>query len=127
MINLCLFRSCSDRAVKLEASVETYRKKLEDLSDLRRQVKVLEEKNMTYMHNTVSLEEELRKANAARAQLETYKRQVLFKCVTSFILAFFCVFCFFTQPLNSCQDIHCSEGYFINFFYKLKIRKDVLN
>uniref|UniRef100_A0A8C1LVV5 Hook microtubule-tethering protein 1 n=1 Tax=Cyprinus carpio TaxID=7962 RepID=A0A8C1LVV5_CYPCA len=66
---------CSDRAVKLEASVETYRKKLEDLGDLRRQMRVLEEKNMTYMHNTVSLEEELRKANAARAQLETYKRQ----------------------------------------------------
>lgn len=62
--------------MKLEASVETYRKKLEDLGDLRRQVKALEEKNMTYMHNTVSLEEELRKANAARAQLETYKRQV---------------------------------------------------
>uniref|UniRef100_A0A8B9JKE1 Hook microtubule-tethering protein 1 n=1 Tax=Astyanax mexicanus TaxID=7994 RepID=A0A8B9JKE1_ASTMX len=73
---LDILRSCSDRAVKLEASVETYRKKLEDLGDLRRQVKVLEEKNMTYMHNTVSLEEELRKANAARAQLETYKRQV---------------------------------------------------
>ncbi|KAG7487704.1 hypothetical protein MATL_G00026210 [Megalops atlanticus] len=73
---LDILRSCSDRAVKLEASVETYRKKLEDLSDLRRQVKILEEKNMTYMHNTVSLEEELRKANAARTQLETYKRQV---------------------------------------------------
>ena len=28
------------------------------------------------MQNTVSLEEELRKANAARSQLETYKRQV---------------------------------------------------
>lgn len=28
------------------------------------------------MQNTVSLEEELRKANAARGQLETYKRQV---------------------------------------------------
>ncbi|KAJ8277869.1 hypothetical protein GJAV_G00081050 [Gymnothorax javanicus] len=73
---LDILRSCSDRAVKLEASVETYRKKLEDLSDLRRQVKTLEEKNMTYMQNTVSLEEELRKANAARTQLETYKRQV---------------------------------------------------
>uniref|UniRef100_A0A8C1LVX3 Hook microtubule-tethering protein 1 n=1 Tax=Cyprinus carpio TaxID=7962 RepID=A0A8C1LVX3_CYPCA len=72
---LDILRSCSDRAVKLEASVETYRKKLEDLGDLRRQMRVLEEKNMTYMHNTVSLEEELRKANAARAQLETYKRQ----------------------------------------------------
>ncbi|KAK7888829.1 hypothetical protein WMY93_024389 [Mugilogobius chulae] len=39
-------------------------------------MKLLEENNMTYMQNTVSLEEELRKANAARAQLETYKRQV---------------------------------------------------
>uniref|UniRef100_A0A8C9U4N8 Hook microtubule-tethering protein 1 n=1 Tax=Scleropages formosus TaxID=113540 RepID=A0A8C9U4N8_SCLFO len=73
---LDILRSCSDRAVKLEASVETYRKKLEDLGDLRRQVKVLEEKSMTYMQNTVSLEEELRKANASRAQLEMYKRQV---------------------------------------------------
>uniref|UniRef100_A0A8C5B3I4 Hook microtubule-tethering protein 1 n=1 Tax=Gadus morhua TaxID=8049 RepID=A0A8C5B3I4_GADMO len=73
---LDILRSCSDRAVKLEASVETYRRKLEDLGDLRRQVKQLEEKNMTYMHNTVSLEEELTKANAARTQLETYKRQV---------------------------------------------------
>ncbi|XP_052337127.1 protein Hook homolog 1-like [Oncorhynchus keta] len=73
---LDILRSCSDHAVKLEASVEKYRRKLEDLGDLRRQVKLLEEKNMTYMHNTVSLEEELRKANTARAQLETYKRQV---------------------------------------------------
>ncbi|MGH0135729.1 UNVERIFIED_CONTAM: hypothetical protein FKN15_050773 [Acipenser sinensis] len=70
------FRSCSDRAVKLEASVEGYRKKLEDLADLRKQVKSLEDKNLTYMQSSVSLEEELRKANAARTQLETYKRQV---------------------------------------------------
>lgn len=62
--------------VVLEASVETYKRKLENLGDLKRQMKLLEENNMTYMQNTVSLEEELRKANAARAQLETYKRQV---------------------------------------------------
>lgn len=59
----------------LEASVETYKRKLDNLGDLKRQMKLLEENNMTYMQNTVSLEEELRKANAARAQLETYKRQ----------------------------------------------------
>lgn len=59
--------------------MESYKKKLEDLGDLRRQVKLLEEKNTSYMQNTVSLEEELRKANAARSQLETYKRQVLHK------------------------------------------------
>ncbi|KAJ4943859.1 hypothetical protein JOQ06_006353 [Pogonophryne albipinna] len=66
----------SDRVVMLEASVDTYKRKLENLGDLKRQMKLLEENNMTYMQNTVSLEEELRKANAARAQLETYKRQV---------------------------------------------------
>lgn len=69
-------RNCSDRVVVLEASVETYKRKLENLGDLKRQMKLLEENNMTYMQNTVSLEEELRKANAARTQLETYKRQV---------------------------------------------------
>lgn len=49
-------------------------------------MKALEEKNMTYMHNTVSLEDELRKANAARAQLETYKRQVTVYIIYAFII-----------------------------------------
>ncbi|XP_069594227.1 protein Hook homolog 1 [Ranitomeya imitator] len=71
-----VLRTTSDKATKLESTVESYRKKLEDLNDLRRQVKSLEDTNLMYMHNTVSLEEELKKANAARAQLETYKRQV---------------------------------------------------
>lgn len=69
-------RHSSDKVAKLESQVDSYKKKLEDLGDLRRQVKLLEEKNTMYMQNTVSLEEELRKANAARSQLETYKRQV---------------------------------------------------
>ncbi|XP_077390670.1 protein Hook homolog 1 isoform X2 [Festucalex cinctus] len=73
---LDVLRNCSDRVVMLEASVETYKRKLENLGDLKRQMKLLEENNTIYMQNTVSLEEELRKANAARAQLETYKRQV---------------------------------------------------
>ncbi|XP_032846561.2 protein Hook homolog 3 isoform X4 [Tyto alba] len=72
-----VLRHSSDKVAKLESQVESYKKKLEDLGDLRRQVKLLEEKNTMYMQNTVSLEEELRKANAARIQLETYKRQRL--------------------------------------------------
>ncbi|XP_048394584.2 protein Hook homolog 1 isoform X1 [Stegostoma tigrinum] len=71
-----IMRNYSDKVTKLEALVETYKKKLEDLNDLKRQMKLLEDKNVMYMQNTVSLEEELRKANAARAQLEAYKRQV---------------------------------------------------
>ncbi|XP_052556331.1 protein Hook homolog 3 isoform X2 [Tympanuchus pallidicinctus] len=72
-----VLRHSSDKVAKLESQVESYKKKLEDLGDLRRQVKLLEEKNTAYMQNTVSLEEELRKANAARSQLETYKRQAV--------------------------------------------------
>nr|XP_031540199.1 protein Hook homolog 1 isoform X2 [Vicugna pacos] len=71
-----VLRATSDKANKLESMVEVYRQKLQDLNDLRKQVKTLQETNMMYMHNTVSLEEELKKANAARTQLETYKRQV---------------------------------------------------
>ncbi|CAO2588137.1 Protein Hook homolog 1 [Lemmus lemmus] len=71
-----VLRATSDKANKLESTVEVYRQKLQDLNDLRKQVKSLQETNMMYMHNTVSLEDELKKANAARAQLETYKRQV---------------------------------------------------
>ncbi|XP_062920346.1 protein Hook homolog 1 [Mobula hypostoma] len=71
-----VLRNYSDKVIKLETTVETYKKKLDDLNDLKRQMKLLEDKNMMYMQNVVSLEEELRKVNAARAQLETYKRQV---------------------------------------------------
>ncbi|XP_068095491.1 protein Hook homolog 1 [Hyperolius riggenbachi] len=71
-----VLRLTADKAAKLETTMESYRKKLEDLNDLRKQVKSLEDTNLMYMHNTVSLEEDLKKANATRTQLETYKRQV---------------------------------------------------
>ncbi|XP_075999437.1 protein Hook homolog 3 isoform X2 [Genypterus blacodes] len=72
-----VLRHSSDKVSKLEATVEHYKKKLEDMGLLRRQVKLMEEKNTMLMQNTVSLEEELRKANATKGQLDTYKRQVL--------------------------------------------------
>ncbi|KAM4635087.1 protein Hook homolog 2 [Polymixia lowei] len=71
-----ILRHSSDRVSRLEALVETYKRKLEDLGDLRRQVRLLEERNTVYMQRTCELEEELRRANAVRSQLDTYKRQV---------------------------------------------------
>ncbi|XP_068605539.1 protein Hook homolog 2 [Brachionichthys hirsutus] len=70
-----VLRHSSDRVNQLEALVETYKRKLEDLGDLRRQVRLLEERNNVYMQRTCELEEELRRANAGRNQLDTYKRQ----------------------------------------------------
>ena len=72
---LSSFRHSSDRVNQLEGLVETYKRKLEDLGDLRRQVRLLEERNTVYMQRTCELEEELRRANAVRSQLDTYKRQ----------------------------------------------------
>ncbi|XP_056263829.1 protein Hook homolog 2-like [Pseudoliparis swirei] len=71
-----ILRHSSDRVNQLEALVETYKRKLEDLGDLRRQVRLLEERNTVYMQRTCELEEELRRANAVRSQLDAYKRQV---------------------------------------------------
>lgn len=70
-----ILRHSSDRVNQLEALVDTYKRKLEDLGDLRRQVRLLEERNTVYMQRTCELEEELRRANAVRSQLDTYKRQ----------------------------------------------------
>ncbi|AWP18485.1 putative protein Hook -like 2-like isoform 2 [Scophthalmus maximus] len=70
-----ILRHSSDRVNQLETMVETYKRKLEDLGDLRRQVRLLEERNTVYMQRTCELEEELRRANAVRNQLDTYKRQ----------------------------------------------------
>uniref|UniRef100_A0A3Q4HCP8 Hook microtubule tethering protein 2 n=1 Tax=Neolamprologus brichardi TaxID=32507 RepID=A0A3Q4HCP8_NEOBR len=67
-----ILRHSSDRVNQLEAMVETYKRKLEDLGDLRRQVRLLEEHNTVYMQRTCELEEELRRANAVRSQCETH-------------------------------------------------------
>ncbi|XP_041825891.1 protein Hook homolog 3 isoform X2 [Melanotaenia boesemani] len=72
-----VLRHSSDKVSKLEGTVEHYKKKLEDMGLLRRQNKLMEEKNTALMQTNVSLEEELRKANATKGQLETYKRQVV--------------------------------------------------
>ncbi|KAA0706281.1 Protein Hook -like protein 2 [Triplophysa tibetana] len=70
-----VLRQSSERVSRLEAMVDTYKRKLEDLGDLRRQVRLLEERNHMYMQRTCELEEELRRASAVRTQLDTYKRQ----------------------------------------------------
>lgn len=109
MIQICPFRHSSDKVAKLESQVESYKKKLEDLGDLRRQVKLLEEKNTMYMQNTVSLEEELRKANAARSQLETYKRQVRTGIISAIVLCLLQHFVFITRLISQSKKKNMKE------------------
>jgi len=69
-------QSTSAKVSKLEASIETYKAKLKDFNDIRGQVKLLEDRNTSYMERTLVLEDELKKANVARTQLDASKRQV---------------------------------------------------
>ncbi|CAG5118547.1 unnamed protein product, partial [Candidula unifasciata] len=74
---LDILRHTSDQLVKSESTLESYKKKLEDLSDLKGQMKLLEEKNTKYMQQQIEMEEELKRVVTLKQQLESYKRQTL--------------------------------------------------
>merc|ERR1711935_764675 len=61
---------------KYEASLESYKKKMEEQADLRKQLKLLETKNTSLMQSNIDLEEGIKKAGNWRPQLEKYKKQV---------------------------------------------------
>lgn len=73
---LDVLRHTSDKVSVYEATIESYKKKLEDMSDLKRQVKMLEGKNTHYMQQCMELEEELKKSGMMKSQIDMYKKQV---------------------------------------------------
>jgi hypothetical protein len=54
---LDVLRHNAEKANKLEATIETYKIKLEEMSDLRSQVKLLEASNTKYMETIIQMEE----------------------------------------------------------------------
>jgi len=52
-----VLRETADKAVKYEATIVSYKKRLEEYGDLKRQVKILEDKNADYMQQIMELEE----------------------------------------------------------------------
>lgn len=69
-------RETADKVAKYELTIESYKKKMEDLSDLRRQVKMLEDKNMEYMQSNMEYEEEAKRSTVLRNHLELCKKQL---------------------------------------------------
>ncbi|XP_032821833.1 protein Hook homolog 3-like [Petromyzon marinus] len=72
-----ILRHSSSRVAQLEGTVESYRRRLEELGELRRQVRLLEERNEVSLTRALGLEDELRRANATRAQLEISRTQAM--------------------------------------------------
>ncbi|XP_071148505.1 protein Hook homolog 3-like isoform X3 [Mytilus edulis] len=73
---LDVLRHTSEQVTKYETMIESYKKKLDEMGDLRVQVKLLEEKNTKYMQEQLEMEEEMRKSGSMKQQFDMYKRQV---------------------------------------------------
>ena len=73
---LDVHRHTADKMSKYEHQLETYKQKLEELLDQRKQHKLMEEKNNELMQTNLRLESELKKANAMKLQIADYKKQM---------------------------------------------------
>jgi len=61
---------------KLESTIETYKIRLEEMCDLKRQLTDLEESNTRYLEKMIGLEDEVRKMTSLKTQIDMYKKKV---------------------------------------------------
>ncbi|XP_052738400.1 protein hook [Bicyclus anynana] len=69
-------RETAAKAAALETAVASYKKRMEEHVDLRRQVKLLERANTEHVQRAIEHEQAATRAHALRAQLDIYKKQV---------------------------------------------------
>lgn len=71
-----ILRENSDKVVKYEAIIETYKKKLDEMGDLKRQIKYLEDKNAEYLESNMKLEDDLGKVSKKQPATEIFRKQI---------------------------------------------------
>lgn len=64
-----VLRETADKVGKYEATIDSYKRKLEELSDLKRQCKILEDKNAGNLQVIMDYEEELKRQGAWKSQV----------------------------------------------------------
>lgn len=69
-------RETADKVAKYEIMIESYKKKMEDLSDLKRQLKISEDKNVEYLQAKLDYEEDVKRTMMLRNHLEACKQQL---------------------------------------------------
>ncbi|KAG0945731.1 hypothetical protein G6F57_009197 [Rhizopus arrhizus] len=70
------YRHVAEKLQKAENIIEKYKKKLEETADLRRQVKMLEERNYALVEDSQKAQDELRSLISFKTLMESYKDQV---------------------------------------------------
>lgn len=71
-----VLRESSEKLKICEAQLGTYKKKLEEHNDLKRQCKLLEQRSAEYLRQNLQFEEEQKRASGWRGQVEAYKREI---------------------------------------------------
>jgi chromosome segregation ATPase len=71
-----ILKHTSDKVEKLESTIDAYKIKLEEMADLRKQIKMSEENNTKYLEKIIILEEEVKKISTLKAQIDNYKKQI---------------------------------------------------
>ncbi|KAI8881855.1 hypothetical protein K501DRAFT_295580 [Backusella circina FSU 941] len=70
------YRHATERMAKMELTLEKYKRKTEETSDLRRQIKALEDQNTSLLERSHQVEDEYRKVLAFKTLMDSYKEQV---------------------------------------------------
>ena len=71
-----VLRESSEKLKICEAQLATYKKRLEEQGDLKRQVKLLEQRSAEYLRQNMQFEEEQKRASGWRGQVEAYKKEI---------------------------------------------------
>ncbi|XP_053694661.1 protein hook isoform X2 [Sabethes cyaneus] len=71
-----ILKESNDKMKICETQLHTYKKKLEDYNDLKKQIKMLEERSAEYLKQNLDYEEEAKKYSGLKGQVELYKKEI---------------------------------------------------
>ncbi|ALC39666.1 hk [Drosophila busckii] len=71
-----VLRESNEKLKIYEAQLDTYKKKLEDYNDLKKHVKMLEERSADYVQQNAQFEEDAKRYANTKGQIELFKKEI---------------------------------------------------
>ncbi|XP_037958706.1 protein hook isoform X2 [Teleopsis dalmanni] len=71
-----VLRESNDQLKMCEAQLDTYKKKLEDYNDMKKHIKMLEDRSADYVQQNAQFEEDAKKYATIKGQVELFKKEV---------------------------------------------------
>ncbi|XP_067621862.1 protein hook isoform X2 [Eurosta solidaginis] len=71
-----VLRESNDKLKECEIQLETYKKRLEEYNDLKKHIKILEERSADYVQQIMQFEEDAKKSATFKGQVELFKNKI---------------------------------------------------